>query len=153
MGCSRSGENGTTAIEARAMGTQTCAACGMVVREQPAPRGQVLHRDGTNPFFCSLGDMLHYLKAPSPHGRVTGVFVEVLDPNLDPMLLSSSPRPWLTADQAAFVVGFPREGFMGPPLLAYEKRTDAEAAAKHGARVTDWRNLADEVEAIGARKP
>ena len=27
--------------------TGTCAACGMVMREQPATRGQVIHRDGT----------------------------------------------------------------------------------------------------------
>ena len=33
---------------------ETCTACGMVVREQPAPRGQVIHRDGTRVFLCDF---------------------------------------------------------------------------------------------------
>ena len=49
--------------------TETCTACGMVIREQPAPRGQLLRRDGTREFLCSIDDLVQYLDVPSPLGK------------------------------------------------------------------------------------
>jgi len=107
------------------------AVCGMLVRTQSAPRGQVVHRDGTNLFFCSIGDLLVHLSAPSPHGRVVEVFVEVLEPDEDPNRPHLAPHPWLRADEVAFVIGIERPNIMGEPVLAYR---DAEAASQVTAR-------------------
>jgi len=65
--------------EAVALDDQEDEVCGMLVREQSAPRSQVVHRDGSRFFFCSLSDLLVHLDAPSPHGRADVTFVEVLD--------------------------------------------------------------------------
>lgn len=131
-------------VEAQAIGPAECAACGMVVREQPAPRGQVVHRDGTRAHFCSIDDMLQYVHAPSPHGQVTDVFVETLEPGHDPADTSSEERPWAKSDAAgvSYVRGVERPGIMGPPVLVYASRAAAEAAAKaHGGEVTSWPEL------------
>ncbi|MFU8803047.1 MAG: nitrous oxide reductase accessory protein NosL, partial [Bradymonadaceae bacterium] len=124
--------------------THECSACGMVVREQPAPRGQAIHRDGTREFFCSIADLVHYSRTPSPHGSITHVFLETLDPAVDPMIPDASARPWTTPEQAKFVVDVARPGVMGKPVLVYDARADVGVVtAEHGGRAVTW----EEVEA------
>ncbi len=127
------------AVVAAPIGDATCATCGMVVRQQPAPRGQLEHRDGTRLYFCSLSDLAQYLAAPSPRGKPVAVFVETLDPQVAPAVTSDEARPWTTTDRAAFVLGPDRAGIMGQPVLAYSTRAEAEEVARaHGGRVLDW---------------
>lgn len=126
-----------------AIADQEDAVCGMLVREQTAPRGQVLHRDGTRAFFCSIGDLLVYLGTPSPHGAARVVFVEVMQPDEDPAARHTGPHPWRVADQVAYVVGVERGGVMGAPVLVYDDVEQARtvAAAHPGARVLDFASL------------
>jgi len=106
---------------------QEDAVCGMLVREQSAPRAQVVHRDDSRFFFCSVGDLLAHLAAPSRHGAVQRVFVEVMDPGEDPLASHTGAHPWIDADEAVFVVEVERRGVMGAPVLVYR---DSEAAAQ-----------------------
>jgi len=109
------------------------AVCGMIVRDQSAPRAQVLHRDGTRSFVCSIGDLLAYLQAPSPHGEPTAIMVEVMDPSEDPMESHTGPHPWVPAAEASYVLGIPRRGIMGEPVLVYRDRATAAAAVEDSA--------------------
>jgi len=120
-----------------------CAACGMIVREQPSPRGQAVHADGARVYFCALSDMLTYLKAPSPHGDIMAVYVEAGDPALeDPLANDTGRRPWVTADEASFVLGIERERIMGEPVLSYRSESDARGVARRtSGRVVDWQTL------------
>jgi nitrous oxide reductase accessory protein NosL len=129
--------------EAIPLDDQEDAVCGMLVREQSAPRSQVVHRDGSRFFFCSLGDMLVYLSAPSPHGRAEAVFVEVMDAGEDPALSHTGVHPWVAAAAAVYVVGIERPAIMGDPVLAYADRSQAERAMKghSGARTLDMAGL------------
>lgn len=131
------------ALRAEPLGNQEDAVCGMIVRERSAPRGQVVHRDGARLFFCSIGDMLVHLGAPSPHGRVEAVFVEVMDPAEDPRQSHTGEHPWIPAEQAIFVVGIAREGIMGEPVLVYASREDAERVARGhpAAQLLDFEGL------------
>lgn len=119
--------------------------CGMLTREQPAPRAQIVHRDGERAFPCSIGDLLVALDAPSAHGRAAEVFVEVLAVDEDPSVASRDAHAWRRAEEATFVVGIVREGVpvMGPPVLAYASREDALAVAgRHaGASTLDFAAL------------
>jgi nitrous oxide reductase accessory protein NosL len=117
--------------------------CGMLVRNQSAPRAQVHHRDGTNLAFCSLGDLLVHLSAPSRHGKVARIFVEVMRPDEDPMESHTGAHPWAPAADVFFVVGVPRRGIMGPPILSYRDATTATAAvqAHPGAQSLDFEEL------------
>ena len=108
-----------------ALADQEDAVCGMLVREQSAPRGQVVHRDGERSFLCSIGDLLAYLAAPSPHGAPARVLVEVLQPTQDPALSHTGPHPWIVAEEGVYVVGIERERIMGAPVLIYRDRAAA----------------------------
>ncbi len=143
FGCKdKAAASGATAASAAPIGDDECATCAMVVREQPSPRAQIVRRDGTRQMFCSIGDMLQGLQAPSPHGGAVGIFVEVLDPAKDPTKTSVEPRPWVAAESASYVVGVPRQGVMGPPVLAYAARAQAEAVAKQrSGHMRDWDTL------------
>jgi copper chaperone NosL len=143
VGCQdKASTSAAAAASAVAIGDDECATCAMVVREQPAPRAQVVRRDGTRQMFCSIGDMLQSLQAPSPHGTAVATFVEVLDPEKDPSQTSAEPRPWALAQSASYVVGVPRKGVMGPPVLAYATRAQAEGVAKRRSGHTrDWDTL------------
>lgn len=116
-----------------------CGACGMVVREQPAPRGQLVYHDGTRIFFCSVGDLVQYMQSPSPHGSVERVYLEALDPKADPGHPSTAPRPWVGAEKAAFVLGVKRAHIMGEPVLVYASKADArKVAERYGGRLVTW---------------
>lgn len=126
-----------------ALADQEDAVCGMLAREQPAPRAQVVHRDGARFFFCSLGDLMVHRSVPSPHGRVVEVFVEVMGPDADPAQSHTGPHPWAAAREALYVVGLERTGVMGRPVFSYADRADAEATASRypAARVVDFPGL------------
>lgn len=148
IGSACSGEGTSAEIDrsAREIGSGECAACGMIVREQPAPRAQIVHRDGERAFFCSIGDMVTYRASPSPHGEVVATHVEVLPADADPATNDTARRPWVEAERAAFVLGVPRRQIMGEPVLVYATTGEAASAAtRHGGRAVDWAELLSEV--------
>ncbi|MBW2253559.1 MAG: nitrous oxide reductase accessory protein NosL [Deltaproteobacteria bacterium] len=106
-----------------------CAACGMVVREQPAPRGQVVYRGGEHRFTCSLGDLRATLQNPDPLGRPERVYVEVLPEGFDAASADPAPHPWMPAEDAWYVFGAKRPHVMGIPVLSFADREAAEVAA------------------------
>jgi len=119
-----------------------CAACGMIVREQPSPRGQLVHKDGTRQFFCSVGDMVTYLTAPSPHGHVVNTWVEVQDALANPIAHDTTNQPWKPTANATFVLGAKRPRIMGTPVLVYAgKELATKAAKQHSGRTNTWAQL------------
>lgn len=142
-GCSRSNPAGEeSASRALPIGDAACATCGMIVVQQPAPRAQLLHRDGTRAFFCSMSDVVVYASNPSAHGKPTAIFVETLDPSAAPENTDPAARPWAPVESASFVAGIERAGVMGKPALAYAARDEAEQVAKrYGGTVMSWAEL------------
>jgi len=130
-------------LAAQPLGSHECAACGMIVSEQPAPRAQLVHRDGTRSFLCSVGDLLAYADAPSPSGAPVAIHVETLDPAQDAVRTDTGERPWHAAEQTRFVVGVAREGVMGEPYVTFVEQGDAErVAGQHpGAEVMGWKDV------------
>lgn len=141
LACS-SAKTETAALDPVEIGLAECAVCGMVVREQPAPRAQVVHRDGERAHLCSIGDLRAYLAAPSPHGRTTAVWVEALPTGLAPADIGTALRPWQPAELAHYVLGVPRSGVMGEPVLSYGNSWEAEEeATRLSGRVVPWAEL------------
>jgi copper chaperone NosL len=145
LGCGEQPAAAPTEIAPIHLEDATCDACGMVVLEQPAPRAQVRHRDGTIVALCSLGDLRAHVQTPSPHGKPADIWVEALPPDFDPRSSSAAPElPWIRAEDAWFVVGFERPGTMGRPALSYATEdAAAAAAARVGGRTARWSALAD----------
>lgn len=124
--------------EPAALDGQECAACGMIVREEPSPRAQLVHRDGERAFFCSLADLVAYREVPSRHGEVVHTWVESLPAELDPAAHDAAAQPWIEAERAHFVLGIERR-VMGTPGLSYAREEDARAVAERvGGRAMRW---------------
>lgn len=129
-------------LESQEIADQPGAVCGMLVRDQSAPRAQVVHRDGERAFLCSIGDLLVHLSAPSPHGKPAQIWVEALAPDEDPSESHTGPHEWIPAERAVYVVGIERRGIMGPPVLVYRSQDDAQqVTAGTAARILDFEAL------------
>jgi copper chaperone NosL len=119
-----------------------CAVCGMVVREQPSPRGQVVHRDGEHAFLCSLGDLRAYVQAPGPRGEPVATFVEALPAGHDLSKTDTAAQPWTAAADAHYLVGFDRPGVMGLPIGSFSSEEGAALAASAlSGRQATWNAL------------
>ncbi|MBW2465134.1 MAG: nitrous oxide reductase accessory protein NosL [Deltaproteobacteria bacterium] len=145
-GCGDDAATETAATGAVSFEHHECAACGMIVREQPAPRGQLVHRDGTRAHFCAISDLAVYVGAPSPHGAPTSVYVEVMAPDTTPDDLSTDELSWSPVDDVSFVIGDFERPVMGQPVLTFS--TDEEggaAAARLDGRAIGWEGLLTEL--------
>ena len=147
LGCSQNQENlENNSYLADTIGLEECQSCGMVVRDQPAPRGQVVHRDGTRAFFCSISDMVLYMETPSPHGKIQQSYVEVMDQAANPKNLDNSELEWASAEMAGYVLGFPRKGIMGEPVLVYKNNQIAvEVAETHDGEAVNLSQLRQKI--------
>ncbi len=122
--------------------TAECSACGMVVREQPSPRAQAIHRDGERVWFCSLADMMVYLKTPSPHGVLNKIYVETMPPDQNYRDADKAPLQWMEAHNGFYVRGLQKPTVMGEPVLAYGKLDAAQrVAGELNTSVLNWTAL------------
>ena len=118
---------------ARSLAGTEGAVCGMVVSEQPAPRAQVLHRDGTRLFLCGIADLLMHLDAPSPHGAPVEIYVEAMGADEDPREIHYGEHEWIPAEKAIYRIGDERpQLIMGEPVMTYRDRPTAAGAIAHG---------------------
>lgn len=130
------------AVVAKDVETETCTACGMVVREQPAPRGQVVYRDGSREFLCAIDDLVRFLDVPSSKGKPVKIFAEVMADGHDISDMDASAKPWVEVDKLFFVTGIERGGVMGAPALTYETEEAAKkAAGKYNGKVVSFETL------------
>jgi copper chaperone NosL len=119
-----------------------CDACGMILREQPAPRAELVHRDGERAFFCSIADLITYLAAPSPHGHPIAIYVEVMPDDATPENMSTDVMPLRLVEEVNFVYGDMHRPVMGEPVLTFATRAAAARAAERlHAQVTDFEGL------------
>lgn len=119
------------------------AVCGMIVSEQPAPRAQVVHRDGSRRHLCGIADLLFYLEAPSPHGAPIEIYVEAMEIDEDPRDLHFGAHEWIRAEAAVYRIGDERpQLIMGDPVMVYRDRPTAEGAIAHGpVEILDFSEL------------
>lgn len=143
VGCAKDAANGPQEIVApEPIEAASCAACGMVVAEQPAPRGQVVYRDGLHAHSCSIGDLVLVAQTPSPHGSVVAVYVEAQDDAVDPIAPATEPTPQHLAESLHYIRGAKRRGIMGAPVLAFRDQARAQREAdKIGLQLMTWREL------------
>lgn len=136
----------TVAVDTRAssIAATSCEVCGMVVAEQPAPRGQLVYRDGTRAHFCSLGELRASVQGRSPHGSPVALYVEALPADFDPATNTAVEHPWIPAEGATYLTGATRPMVMGLPLLSFADEEEARAAAARlGLGVADWSAVRD----------
>jgi nitrous oxide reductase accessory protein NosL len=129
LGCFQSKPLSEMSMAPEAIATSECDVCGMLVGEQPAPRGQLVYRDGTHAFTCSLQGLHSMVTTPDPRGQPVKVYVEDLGSGFDWTHSPTEPFPWVEAQDAFFVAGSRRDLVMGLPLLSYAQMNAAQHAA------------------------
>ncbi|MBV1790320.1 nitrous oxide reductase accessory protein NosL [Marinobacterium sp. D7] len=124
-GCSDNAD--TVATVRRAMAIEhgeECHLCGMIIENQPGPKGQLYEREVATPHkFCSTRDLFAYLLDPEHKHRIESVFVH--DMAVTPWD-HPDDQTYIDARQAWYVVGSKREGGMGPTLASFADRAVAE---------------------------
>ncbi len=101
-----------------------------------------MHRDGEHAFLCSLGDLRAYVQAPNPRGEPVATFVEGLPEGLDLHGMDSVVQPWVSAEDAHYVVDFERPGVMGLPVGSFASAQGAALAASAlSGRQATWNAL------------
>lgn len=136
-------------FEAKNADTETCAACGMVVREQPSPRGQAIYRDGSREFLCSTGDLVQFLAVPSARGKPIAIYAEVMPDDHEADTRDTGWQPWVEAAELFFVIGIERDAVMGNPALTFNTQEAAEKVAK---KLTGKVVIFDELKAVNNKQ-
>ncbi|MFT4627703.1 MAG: nitrous oxide reductase accessory protein NosL [Myxococcota bacterium] len=143
LACGGSGPGAVVDLAPVAIGEAECGVCGMVVGEQPSPRGQLVYRDGSHTQVCSVDELRALAESPGARGRPVAVYVETLPADHDWTAADTTPQPWSPVSDAAFVFGAERPWVMGVPVLAYASPEAAAAvAARLGTHAVDWAALA-----------
>ncbi|MCP3674239.1 MAG: hypothetical protein GY829_07190 [Gammaproteobacteria bacterium] len=119
-----------------------CAICGMYIANQPAPRAQILHRNGEHAFFCSIGDMLTYHQIPSPLGKPVKIWVETLDKETNPLISDIEQHQWTDHKNASYLTKINRRMVMGYPVVALQSKSDSiQMQKEYGGELSTWDSL------------
>ncbi|TRD23225.1 nitrous oxide reductase accessory protein NosL [Palleronia caenipelagi] len=109
--------------------------CQMNVLDHGGPKAQI-HVDiyEAPMFFAQVRDGIAYLRSPERDGRITAIYVSDTGSAADWDVPQS--LPWITAEDAVFVIGSDRPGGMGAPeLVPFASEADAAAfIADHGGQ-------------------
>lgn len=117
---------------------QVCALDGMLVDAHAGPKAQVLRRDGSRAFFCDAKEAFEETLAPWANRRVAGIWFQ----NLDRAGWESHPDGWAAADSLYFVGGSTKIGPMGPTLVPFRERSNAESfVAHHGGQIYRYNEI------------
>ncbi|MEW6138131.1 MAG: nitrous oxide reductase accessory protein NosL [Thermodesulfobacteriota bacterium] len=110
-----------------------CPVCNMEVRSSTLGPAAVVFKDGTAVGFDSTGDMFRYLLDPKKHGfqqdNVEHVFVT-----------QYGTKNFIDAKLAVYVVGSDVKGSMGPEVVPFAEKGEAEKfmTAHHGKSVVPF---------------
>ncbi|WP_043488525.1 nitrous oxide reductase accessory protein NosL [Halomonas halodenitrificans] len=124
----------------------SCHVCGMLISEQPGPKGEAFMDKQEQPLkFCSTMDLFAFLKQPENETRVSHAYVHDV-----------AAAPWATPDDEAFVlaseawylVGHDQRGAMGHTLASFADRADAETfREEHGGELVGFDEI--DLELLG----
>jgi len=132
--CDRGGQAQQLSIAPVPIGPDDeCAVCGMTIRAQPGPKGQLFLTGQARPVkFCSTVDMFAFALQPEHRGRIAAVYVhDMAGAAWD----APADERFVPAREAWFVAGGQQHGAMGRTLASFHRRADAEAfGAERGGR-------------------
>jgi copper chaperone NosL len=120
----------TTALEPA--DDTACALDGMLLKDFPGPKAQILYAEGKPDFFCDLMDLFATVLAPEQKRHVAAMFVQ----DMGKTDWDHPQGNWIDAKTALYVVGSKKAGSMGPTFGSFSDRQDAEAFMnKEGGRI------------------
>lgn len=111
----------------------SCPVCGMKVATSSQGPAAVVFNDGKVVGFDGTGDFFRYLLDPAKYGFVSG--------NIKHLYVTEhGTKKFLDAKNAFYVTGSDVIGGMGPEVVAFSKKEDAEKfkSDHHGGKVVGY---------------
>lgn len=130
----------TTAPAPQAITDNTrCSQTGLRLADHAGPKGQLwlAGRDAPE-FHVDTVQMFHFLLLPDPGRSVLGAFVQ----DMTGQDWHAPDGAWIDARSAWYVHGTTPIGPMGPTLVSFAQRAEAEAfAARHGGELLRFADI------------
>lgn len=130
----------TTAPAPQAIADDTrCSQTGLRLADHAGPKGQLwLAGHGAPEFHVDTVQMFHFLLLPDPTREVLGAFVQ----DMAGQDWYAPAGPWIDARNAWYVQGATPIGPLGPTLVPFAERADAEAfATEHGGELLRFADI------------
>ena len=110
-----------------------CPVCNMEARSSTLGPAAVVLKDGKVVGFDTTGDMFRYLLDPKKYGFDPAALQQVY-------VTQYETQNFIDAKQALYVVGSDVKGSMGPEVVPFATRGDAEKfmSAHHGKKVVSY---------------
>ena len=114
---------------------------GMILLDHPGPKGQTILKNGEHQFFCDTKGLISTLFDPIHKNKIQHAFVQ----DFGKREWGSFSTNWIDVKQAFFVMDSSRFGAMGPTLVTFGSRADAEAfIEKFGGSLLAFSELNEE---------
>jgi len=149
MGCSDNKSIVSDGTPENLTRSAVCLIDGMILVDHPGPKGQAIFKDGQHHFFCDIKGLFSSLYDPNYKMKIKQAFVQ----DFGQREWSSYNDRWIDVESAFYVMDSKKFGAMGPTLVSYSKRADADAFAKEfGGSVVAFSEITEELfEAYQAR--
>jgi copper chaperone NosL len=98
----------------------------MILSDHPGPKGQMIFKDGKHQYFCDTKGLFTTLYDPNYKMKIKQVFVQ----DFGQREWASYVDRWIDVNDAIFVLDSDKFGAMGPTLVSFAQRIDAEAFSK-----------------------
>lgn len=117
-----------------------CHLCGMIIDEQPGPKGELYVRGDTAARkFCSVAEMFTFLLQPEHRERIGAAYVHDVAAG---SWAAPNDDAFVPAREAWYVLGHHQASSMGHALASFRQRTDAEAFVEaHGGRLLSFEQI------------
>ncbi|MCF6280814.1 MAG: nitrous oxide reductase accessory protein NosL [Candidatus Polarisedimenticolaceae bacterium] len=148
-GCSDNDTEESAGLPEDLTRSAVCLIDGMILADHPGPKGQAIFKDGQHHFFCDIKGLFSTLYDPNYKMKIKQAFVQ----DFGQREWGSYDDRWVDVESAFYVMDSKKFGAMGPTLVSYSKRTDADAFAKEfGGTVVAFSEITEELfEAYQAR--
>lgn len=115
-----------------------CALDGMVLRDYPGAKAQIRHADGKTDYFCDVVELLRTVLAPEQARGASAPYVQ----DMGKADWQHPHGQWIAARTAVYVVGSRAVGSMGPTVVPFAQRADAEAFVhREGGQIRAFADL------------
>lgn len=122
-GCSDDKNSAVTRSPEEITRSAVCLIDGMILADHPGPKGQAIFKDGEHHFFCDTKGLFSTLYNPNYKMKIKQAFVQ----DFGQREWGSYNDGWIDVNDAFFVLDSDKFGAMGPTLVTFSLRTDADS--------------------------
>jgi copper chaperone NosL len=141
VGCSEQNGAGIANMPRDLTREEVCMIDGMILLDYPGPKGQLFFKDGEARFFCDTKGLITTLFDPDYKNKIKIAYVQ----DFGGREWGSYNDRWVDVGQAFLVLDSNKFGAMGPTIVTFGARADADAfVAQNGGNVLTLAEL-DEV--------